>query len=439
MYLVILDCCHSGGMDRDVGKTARSVAGDSRSIPVGLDRHLWQGEGKAVPYRRKSLSSCVLLAACSPDETAREFEKPDGTYGGRFTSALIPLLQQAPLEDTTAMELISQRELKELPGQSPRCKRPSRKDSPNSLQKFRVEMGSLIGVLPGTEFKAYDRNKELCTFAAQSVLDDHSILVGKDVDPVDIPVGRVATTGRPLQFAQSTLDEADIAVRSEGDQIVIAFLRSQRENRIALLKNPAHLPAVVEGIARFNYFLDCANKKDRIDGLGVEMYRLQGEYPACKPDPPNENLIRNGQVRLASEKGGKYGFTIRNTSPEDLFPSLFYLDPETYTIKQWYSPACGRAPLLSEGGAVTLGMGSDRAFEFVLSPGELSSSGFLKLFVTNEYIDLGWIGQKSPFEERFDGRGRLRLSHDLWDLDSTWDAVTVALTVTAAADEEENV
>ncbi|KAJ7265991.1 hypothetical protein B0H12DRAFT_179470 [Mycena haematopus] len=240
-------------MDRDVGKTARSVAGDSRSIPVGLDRHLWQGEGEAVPYRRKSLSSCVLLAACSPDETAREFEKPDGTYGGRFTSALIPLLQQAPLEDTTAMELISQRELKELPGQSPRCvgggsnrpilnsdrpangvlltpqKRPSRKDSPNSLQKFRVEMGSLIGVLPGTEFKAYDRNKELCTFAAQSVLDDHSILVGKDVDPVDIPrwsravvsdwksppvrihtsgdLPQVATTGRPLQFAQSTLDE----------------------------------------------------------------------------------------------------------------------------------------------------------------------------------------------------------------------------------------
>jgi hypothetical protein len=82
-------------------------------------------------------------------------------------------------------------------------------------------------------------------------------------------------------------------------------------------------------------------------------------------------------------------------------------------------------------------MGSERAFDFTLSPGELSSRGFLKLFVTSEYIDLRWIQQKlSPFDPRFVGTGRLRMSHEPLDLrttrsDAMWDALTVTLTITA--------
>jgi hypothetical protein len=44
-------------------------------------------------------------------------------------------------------------------------------------------------------------------------------------------------------------------------------------------------------------------------------------------------LIKDGVVGLTSEVGAQYGFTIRNTSEGDLFPYLFYFDPETYTIK----------------------------------------------------------------------------------------------------------
>ncbi|KAF7354737.1 putative WD repeat-containing protein C2E1P5.05 [Mycena sanguinolenta] len=485
--IVILDCCHSGGMDRDVDKTARSVRSESY-IPVDLDRQIWQGKGEAVPYRTKPLSPCVLLAACGADEKAREFTRPDGTVGGRFTSELIPILRQAPLECTTAVELITQRELRELPSQSPRCaggrssrpflnsdhpatgvlltpqKRPSRTEFPTSLQRFRVEIGSLVGVLPGTEFKAYNFNQEyLCTFVAQSVSDDYSILVGKDVQRVNIPPWSRAVVSdwkgpqlrihipdgfqyaadlfpvpapRPQKFVQAgAVEDADIAVKMEGGEIVIGFVKSQRENRITLPGNAVHLPGTVEGVVRFNYFLNCANKTDAIEGMGLEMYRLEGEYPTCKPDPQSENLIQNGKVQLVSDKGAKYGFTVRNGSPNKLFPYLFYLDPETYTIAvsgaQWYSSACTRTPLLSDGGTVTLGMGSDRAFQFELSPGELASSGFFKLFMTDEYVDLGWIKQEmSPFE----GTGRLRLSHESLDLVSMrWDALTVALTITAPA------
>ncbi|KAJ6455382.1 caspase domain-containing protein [Mycena sanguinolenta] len=481
--IVILDCCHSGGMDRDVDKKARSVRSDSY-IPVDLDRHIWQDKGGPVPYRKKSLSPCVLLAACGADEKAREFTRPDGTVGGRFTSELIPLLRQAPLGCTTARELINQRELSELPSQNPRCaggrsnqpflntdhpatgvlltpqKRPSRTELPNNLQKFRVEMGSFIGVLPGTEFKAYNSNKEyLCSFVAQSVLDDHSILVGKDGQRVDIPSWSrgvvcdwkspplrihipddfpyaagpsLVPADRPQQFTQANVvEDADITVKTEGGEIVIGLIKSQRLSRIGLPGNTAHLPEAIERVVRFNYFLDCANITDRIEGVELEMHRLKGEYPECKPGPQNENLIQDGKVQLVSDEGTKYGFTIRNRSPHKLFPYLFYLDPETYTIEQWYSPACSRSPLSRDGGMVTLGMGSDRAFQFELSPSKLSSSGFFKLFMTDEYIDLGWIKQDmAPFQ----GTGRLRLSHESLDsVTMRWDALTVALTITAPA------
>jgi hypothetical protein len=85
---------------------------------------------------------------------------------------------------------------------------------------------------------------------------------------------------------------------------------------------------------------------------------------------------------------------------------------------------------------VTIGMGSEHAFEFTLSPGELSRCEFFKLFVTSDYIDLEWIRQElSPFDPRFEGTGRLRMSHEPLDLKTkkwgTWNALTVTLKITA--------
>jgi hypothetical protein len=181
------------------------------------------------------------------------------------------------------------------------------------------------------------------------------------------------------------------------------------------------------------------------------MHRLLGEYPFCGPDG---NMIKDGEVQFTLKDGAKYGFTIRNTSNVDLFPYLFYFDLETYTIKvstivhvwprvlilvrqSWYSPAGARVePPLRNGGMVTIGMGSERAFDFTLSPGELSSCGFLKLFVTSDYIDLGWIQQElSPFDPRFLGTGQFRMSHEPLNLrtrsDAIWDVQIVTLKTAA--------
>ena len=78
-------------------------------------------------------------------------------------------------------------------------------------------------------------------------------------------------------------------------------------------------------------------------------------------------------------------------------------------------------------------MGGERAFEYTLEDGQVSSSGFLKLFVTREFVDLDWIKQTiEPFDLKFKGTGRkLVMTKENFNKMATWDALTVMLTMTA--------
>ncbi|KAJ6582050.1 hypothetical protein B0H19DRAFT_1370207 [Mycena capillaripes] len=251
------------------------------------------------------------------------------------------------------------------------------------------------------------------------------------------------TPDRPPKFVQVKHKEAHVLVRSDGDEIVIesltaTMLKCITEVRFPLHGNPAHLPDVFDGVAHFNYFLERKNVADPLHGFALEMHQLRGNYPMHEPDPSvgkNGNMVVDGAVRFVSDANAIYGFTIRNTSPEELFPYLFYFDPEEYTIDvrsvDWYTPENrNAAPLDANDGKVTLGMGGEKAFEFSLPPGKRESSGFLKLFVTREFIDLGWIEQGlSPFDSKFEGTGRLKVQREKLDCISTWDALTVTLTM----------
>jgi hypothetical protein len=73
-------------------------------------------------------------------------------------------------------------------------------------------------------------------------------------------------------------------------------------------------------------------------------------------------------------------------------------------------------------------MGSDRAFRFMLPPEESESCGFFKLFVSTEFLDLGWIQQKtSPFDPLFK---QTSMPEDPFGHVARWDALNVALTMT---------
>ncbi|KAJ7937932.1 hypothetical protein B0H13DRAFT_1852220 [Mycena leptocephala] len=272
----------------------------------------------------------------------------------------------------------------------------------DSSQVFQVKMGTVEGIVPGTVLcnghviiprgacaEVSDwKNKPMILF----------VQISADF-PYTADLFPTMRTRRALKFVQAaSLDQAHIVLRSDGNDIVVeqrtsTMLKCQRETRFALKGNPAHLPDAMDGIAHFNYFLDRSNEAITLNGqFALEMHRLKGEYPNRETD--STNMVKDGEVRFASKAGAKYGFIICNMSAEDLFPYLFYFDPEEYTIQCFYKPAGahGRAPLPTNG-TLTIGMDSERAFEFTLPPGEESSSGFFKLFVQ----------ELSPFDPQFNG------------------------------------
>jgi hypothetical protein len=149
------------------------------------------------------------------------------------------------------------------------------------------------------------------------------------------------STDRTLKYAQApSLEKAHIVVRSDGQaqEIVIERLTGlmsyQREIRVALNGGTTYLADAFDGIAHFNYFLDHTNDAEECrlkDMFTLEMHHLQGTYP-CRT--PGTNMVKDGVVEFASEAGAKYGYTICSNKdcPDDLFPYLFWFDPDEYTI-----------------------------------------------------------------------------------------------------------
>jgi len=201
------------------------------------------------------------------------------------------------------------------------------------------------------------------------------------------------------------------------------------ETRFTLSGDRTHLADVLDGIARFNYLLDHGNQPP--PGFTLEMHRLKGEIFSRVPDLSvgnNGNMVDQFKVQLASDPNAMYGFTIRNGPGEDLFPYVFYFDPEYYTIQMWYCPSSRRAEPLKKGGQMTIGLGDETAFQFSLPAGQTSSSGFVKVIASTEPLDLEWIEQRySPFDPEF---SRRRMGREL-DVDvMKWEALVVTLTMT---------
>ncbi|KAJ7476217.1 caspase domain-containing protein [Mycena latifolia] len=514
---VIFDSCHVGGMGREFG-VSRNASSPSPRVPLDLDSHLWRGKTATATARsmwEKGASSHVLLAACREDETAREIRYTDKSVHGRFTEGLIFHLRRATLETTTYAELLNL--LPEWSGQTPQCygERRNRlvfdgnypatgpralpltlhkappQDAPapvvipereqpkpvaaTFVDSFRVEMGSVEGVIPGTEFAVHaPDNTFLGTLTARFVRINYSILAPPDLQPLTVLPGVRVVVSRwanpaPILYVYTPPDfpymndlfpayasqlshgqkyvqapareGAGIALRAEADGVLVierltsTLLECARETRADLRGNTTRLPAVANGIAHFNYFLERHHGSAPLKGVTLEVHRLVGEYLGRKPDRTrgnNGNLVDKHEARFASEPGAKYGFTICNEGSEDLFPYLFYFDPVKYTIHPWYSPAGidVPAPLKRNGGTVTIGMGGERAFQFALPLGEKKSSGFLKLFVATTFIDLDWMKQPvSPFDPKYKGIDQLDMQLETLPEVPKWDALKIILTM----------
>ncbi|KAF7340967.1 Kinase-like protein [Mycena sanguinolenta] len=247
--------------------------------------------------------------------------------------------------------------------------------------------------------------------------------------PADCLHIQQATSRQDAQIALRILEDGEDSVVV--DRFTSPILECEPEARFPLspLTTALQWSAALNGIARFNYFLERRHGSTSLNGVSLEVYRLVGNYPTRRPDYNVGNLVIDNQALFKSESGAKYGFIIRNASSYELFPYLFAFDATEYTIVCLYSPRSTRdPPLRSVQGEVVIGMGGERAFDFTLPKGMKKSSAFLKLFVATKAIDIDRIQQKfSPFSAHFLGRPT-PMDHEV--IQDTWDAFTVTLTMT---------
>ncbi|KAJ7926295.1 hypothetical protein B0H13DRAFT_2313620 [Mycena leptocephala] len=256
---------HNVGRPLNVGKAATAF---SHAIPLELDDHLWEGRAEtAISHRMRSPSenSHVLLAACQEDEMCitllHRTNLKDTTYVALFNRLPTWSTQTPYLGGANKDRLVFNGDFPATGGGMLPLVLHTSSDpkDPNILQLFRVEMGAVEGVVPGTEFTIHAGDSNfLCTLVAHSVAIHQTLLVTKNKMPISIPEGSRAAvlnwkndlmvphiylpseypytadlfpmtdiTHEPHRhkFVQARSPaEADIMVHAEGDEIVIQRL-----------------------------------------------------------------------------------------------------------------------------------------------------------------------------------------------------------------------
>jgi hypothetical protein len=176
--------------------------------------------------------------------------------------------------------------------------------------------------------------------------------------------------------------------------------------------NDENLIYVVRAAAHYYWHLRRKDPKGVFNKLiDVEVQELVesdtefNEFLEAILEPAGPNLHRENVIDLTVKEGTKYGIKITNKSKVDLFVSAFYFDNSSWEILSYFEPPKALngsvdPPLLAQN-SLTIGYGASGfpPITYFLPPGQEIDVGFIKLFISTQYIDLGNIPQNSPFDE----------------------------------------
>ena len=152
---------------------------------------------------------------------------------------------------------------------------------------------------------------------------------------------------------------------------------------------------IIDAAARFHLQLHRKNSHGLLcDKLSMSLYRLDGDEWSKAGD----NLLIEGRANLSVEKGTIYSVVLENQSNVDLWPYLFWMDASGYIISSVYQPdpSIASAPLAKRSHLqIGTGFTGSEALSFNLLDNDEYSSGFLKLFVSTNYVPMNIVEQGS--------------------------------------------
>jgi hypothetical protein len=394
---MISDSCHSGGHTRAGSRVPRQGP-HSPGLPKDLDKHIWTWglPSPTVPskgFLDRTMASHVLIAACRHDEVA--FEGNHGElFRGAFTRALVKILEQEKdLNQLTYLHLLDL--LPETPQQHPQCggkyssrvlfdgvvgARPTTFKLRMDRGIYRAAAGEIHGVVKGTIFAVHTHrtittgDKELGVLEADHVDARSCTLRGNSFD---IPDGARALV---LNWRQSekklrtfieppleplSLTEARIGMnllsivdsphsanlvvrRTGGDEFQFERLdplmsKYSHSRILSNVRPTASLPAILRGIARFNFHLFRRNSAHPLMNMvNVVLHRLKPSNLGNSLEeliyiPDADIPLVCDQENVVSASAGSrrvyYGLTVKNNSGRNLFPFLMYFNPTDYSTQ----------------------------------------------------------------------------------------------------------
>jgi len=413
----------------------------------------------------QAMPSHVVLAACKSEEVAFE-SMVANQVRGTFTTALVNVLRRCRVPQVTYERLSGL--LPRTVSQHPQCvginldrllfngsvfDHETRAFGITSAEgACFVEAGSIHGVERGTEFVLEQVD------VPASALMERFRLVAHNVYPLRCEVLR-SPQGQPLhvtpgsravvsnwnnrklkvhfqlptgnQFAAVGPDaHSDVSVVYTDQRDVLLYRTDPltcRHSSQTIKVSQNALPAILDTVAHFNLWLYRFNALAPVNQLLItELHRLRpvdeisgrcvyvpiGDdllASDTEPIPKSEDAFhyRLEEVKEAviTDMDSYYGLTLTNRSPFDLFPYVFYFDPEKYSIQAWYLPSSSSPPLPcqkhDQASKLFIGYGDSSAdtLKFSLPEGTIADSGFLKIFASTSYVDLESITRLSLMDD----------------------------------------
>ncbi|KAF9005554.1 caspase domain-containing protein [Cyathus striatus] len=456
--LVIFDCCYSGSGTRD-DEDDIVVRGIEivDEIPMDLDQSIW--DGQAATLNGDDRASAIA---------AGFMHKKDGR--GLFTAALLDTLTSVGADKLTYGDLIQR--LPHLPKQNPQCEGvhhdriffnakvsgPSRLTSYKIREKggaYEMDAGAAHGITAGAQFAVYQdrassiegQAQALGTVSAQTpgpfttILDplpDKTFTLTGDGYALQALAKEIQHTERTRNILLVEKEKAELDITLEDGQVVFNILNPV-VTRFGLTRIPytiepdnENLIFVIRGAAHFYWHLRKKDSKDIFNGLVDVEFRELVESETEVNDlfrsilkPTGPNLHKENVIDFVVKDSAVYGIKIINKSDVDLFVSVFYFDNSSWEILSYFEPpkALGGAvdpPLLRQN-SLTIGYGASGSspFRYYLRPEQNVDVGFIKLFISTKYIDLGEIPQKPPF-----GHGRASAVEEMKPLE-IWGTILI--------------
>ncbi|KAH9923545.1 caspase domain-containing protein [Fomitopsis serialis] len=441
----------------------------------------------------KAMQSHVLMAACRPDEQALEASRVPEPHGA-FTLNLLKTLRSQNLAELTYARLI---ELVQLRHQHPQCEGINKDrvlfNATKLLDRSRsfrvtkqkldgalsIQAGSIHGVVEGTEFvveTSYGTSIDTVqnvVFTATHVEALQSILVCKP--PATLPealrdfrvvVSKWNSSTMKARFHYPVGSHCSVVGPNDYSDVAVHLgtgigwqlercdpLVARHASRVLNIPR-GDVSETLDAVARFNFYLyrhhpQAPFKRE----LAIELRKLEvvpgsGLRPLLQPIGDNyfsslaEKVVcaqdssfnvDSVQEAIITDMEPYYGLTLVNDTEHDLFPYVFYFDPNDYSVQSWYLPhSPSMTPPLLQKGRLAIGYGASGtdSLRFSLPSGSKVDTGFLKVFVSTSYADMRSVPQPSVLDRSSRSSQQNRKDPAFTD---TWDEFICVLTCKASS------